>query len=270
MLRGFSNVRSGDITLVSVIKPPKVNPHSANNIEHAATQRTGAGGGANDDGQRRGGGNDDNFSQYPLYDPKPARNRLAMLVLLAGIAMMFLTLTVAYVMLVGTRGWQPVQLPSLIWLSTLLIVASSATLEMTRRAWRRDAIELAARRMILTVLLGSGFIVSQVFCWLRLAAQQENLTGSYSSFFYMLTGLHLAHIIGGVALLAYLLIRLQAESRRVSAARNLLNAPLVSLQPVETPEVRRLPATTLDVVALYWHFVDGLWVYVLLLLMLWK
>jgi cytochrome c oxidase subunit 3 len=256
--------------LVSVIKPPKVNPHSADTIEHAPPRAGGGGGGAGDDGQRRGGGSDDDLSQYPLYDPKPARNRLAMLVLLAGIAMMFLTLTVAYVMLVGTRGWQPIQLPSLIWLSTLLIVASSATLEMTRRAWRRDAIELAGRWITLSVLLGFGFIISQVFCWLRLAAQQESLTGSYSSFFYMLTGLHLAHIIGGVALLAFLLIRIQAESRRVSAARNLLNAPLVSLKPVEKLEVRRLPATTIDVVALYWHFVDGLWVYVLLLLMLWK
>lgn len=256
--------------MVSVIKSPKVTSGSAETVEHTARGRAGAGAGS-DDEQRDGGGHDDDLSQYPLYDPKQARNRLAMLVLLAGIAMMFLTLTVAYVMLVGTRGWQPIELPSLIWLSTLLILASSATLEMTRRAWRREAVERAGRWLMASVLLGAGFVVSQVVCWLQLAARQEQLTGSYSSFFYMLTGLHAAHIVGGVALLAYLLFRVQAESRRVAAERKLLSARLVSLQSVGTPAVvRSLPVTTLDVVALYWHFVDGLWIYVLLLLMLWK
>lgn len=255
--------------MVSVIKSPKVNSDNVETLDPSIHRRTGAGGGGDDD-EQHGGGHDDNLSQYPLYDPKPARNRLAMLVLLAGIAMMFLTLTVAYVMLVGTRGWQPIELPSLIWLSTLLILASSATLEMTRRAWRRGATELAGHWLMLSVLLGAGFVVSQIFCWLQLAAQQERLSGSYSSFFYMLTGLHAAHIVGGVALLAYLLVRVQAESRRVAAARKILSARLVSVQKVETPVATRLPDTTLDVVALYWHFVDGLWVYVLLLLMLWK
>lgn len=264
----FSYIESMDVGVVSVVEPPKVKPDKTNADEQHASPRTGGG----DDGREygdRGGGHDDSGSPYPLYDPTPARNRLAMLVGLAGIAMMFLSLTVAYVMLVGTTGWQPIQLPALIWLSTLLILASSATLEMTRRTWRRDAIELSARWLMTTVLLGIAFIVSQVYCWLQLAAQQERLSGSYSAFFYLLTVLHAAHIVGGVALLSYLLFRVQAESRRINASRNALKAHLVSLQPAVAP-LRRLPVTTLDIGALYWHFVDGLWIYVLLLLMLWK
>jgi cytochrome c oxidase subunit 3 len=109
-----------------------------------------------------------------------------------------------------------------------------------------------AKYVLLTALLGIGFLASQLMAWRQLAAQGIYVASHpHSSFFYLLTGAHALHLVGGLLALAFLWIR----SRRV--------------QFLEPALVTRRQATA-DAVTIYWHFMDGLWIYLFLLLFLWR
>jgi cytochrome c oxidase subunit 3 len=106
----------------------------------------------------------------------------------------------------------------------------------------------------LTVALGLAFLCSQLLAWRQLVAQGVYLAGNpHSTFFYLLTGIHGAHLLGGIMALDYLLLRARRRSSR----------------PVSREaDARR--RTAADMVALYWHFMDGLWVSLFLLLLIWR
>ena len=112
---------------------------------------------------------------------------------------------------------------------------------------------------MLTMALGLGFVVTQAFCWTQLAAGGMFADSSaHKSFFYILTVLHAAHIVGGIAVIGYLLMRVRGELR------------LAESEDETSSGAKRLPRAALETGALYWHFVDALWVYVFMLLFLWK
>jgi cytochrome c oxidase subunit 3 len=175
-----------------------------------------------------------------------------MWVALAAIAMMFTALTSAYIVRAASGDdWRPLALPRILWLSTALIIASSFTFEAARRALRRGLDGAYTRWLLLTVLLGLGFLASQLIAWRQLVAQGIYVaTNPHSSFFYLLTGAHGVHLIGGILALDFLLFRTWRKTVGEYAAE------------------RRLAAA--DAVSLYWHFMDGLWVYLFLLLFLWR
>ena len=158
---------------------------------------------------------------------------------IATITMSFTAYTSALVVRQGSGGdWQHFQLPPILYLNTLLLVASSATLEAGRR---RTAV---AGWLRLTLGLGLLFIVGQVLAWRDLAAQGLYLaTNPSSAFFYVFTALHALHLLGGVVALGYVLARL----RRAAGA---------------------VPVQALGAAALYWHFMTVLWLYLLLVLAL--
>jgi len=142
-------------------------------------------------------------------------------------------------------------MPRVLFLSTALILMSSVTLETARRRLRASLHNAYAKFLLLTALLGIGFLVSQLFAWRQLAAQGVYLaTHPHSSFFYLLTGAHAMHLIGGLLVLSLLLFR----SRR---------------KPAEPIAIAKQQATA-DAVTIYWHFMDGLWIYLFLLLFLWR
>ncbi|MCY4629172.1 MAG: cytochrome c oxidase subunit 3 [Acidobacteria bacterium] len=172
-------------------------------------------------------------------------NRLGLLVGLGGITMLFAAFTSAYIVRSGGGDWTALELPPVLWMSTALIVVSSLTLEMARRAFRDRNLASFRSWSAATAALGTGFLVSQYAAWLSL-----NEAGVYlqshpkSSFFFVLTGVHAAHLLAGVvALLA--LFGLAAAGRLVPG---------------------RSDAPTLT--AIYWHFVGGLWIYLLAVLSL--
>lgn len=204
--------------------------------------RNGKGLGGGGRGPFGGGGDSRGF--------QPARYRLGMWVALAAIAMMFTALTSAYIVRAASGDdWRPLALPRILWLSTALILASSFTFERARRALRKGLDQIYTRWLFVTVLLGLGFLGAQLAAWRQLVAAGVFLaTNPHSSFFYLLTGAHAVHLIGGIVALDFLLFRtwrkaVQERERRLAAA---------------------------DAVALYWHFMDGLWVYLFLLLFLWR
>ena len=180
------------------------------------------------------------------------RYRIGMWVALASIAMMFTSLSSAYIVRSGTaKDWVPLAMPRVLFASTVLILISSVTLEKARRSLKRSLHDAYARYLLLTGLLGLGFLGSQLIAWRQLAAQGIYLASHpHSSFFYLLTGAHAVHLVGGLLALTFLWLR----SRR----------QLVEPGPVAK---RRAGA---DAVTIYWHFMDALWIYLFLLLFLWR
>ncbi len=190
---------------------------------------------------------------------------------LGAITMVFAAFTSAYIVRRGlSNDWSPTQIPGLLWFNTAILVLSSLTLERARRAvgralakpaqgaGRRPASALRwfwlpvlsvqfRRWWTITTALGVIFLCAQIAAWRLLAAQGVYLASNpSSSFFYLLTGAHGLHLLGGVVALLYVLAR----------AREAAPEPL-SRTPVE-------------VTALYWHFMDGLWIYIFLVLLYWR
>ena len=163
-----------------------------------------------------------------------------MWVALASILMLFTALASAYIFLAAGEGLRPVSLPPLLWLSTALIITSSLTLSRGIRSLKQGDDTRYSRWLSLTVALGLAFLGSQLWVWRQLVAQGVYLAGNpHSTFFYLLTGTHGVHLVGGIMALDYLLLRAWRRSSRSEALRK--------------------RQTAADVVALYWHFMDGLW-----------
>jgi cytochrome c oxidase subunit III len=182
----------------------------------------------------------------------PERYRIGMWIALASILMLFTALTSAYIVRAGTgNDWRPIAMPRLLWMSTALILTSSATISIALRALRRRDHPAYKRWLMLTVVLGLSFLATQLLSWRQLVAQHVYMaTNPHSSFFYLLTAIHGLHLLGGIFGLDYLLLR---SWRKADDAKG---------------EAQREGAA--KAVALYWHFMDGLWIYLFLLLFLWR
>jgi cytochrome c oxidase subunit 3 len=142
-------------------------------------------------------------------------------------------------------------MPRLLWLSTALIVLSSFAFEIARRTLKSGNRGAYQRFLLLTVLLGLGFLVTQWLAWRQLVGLGIYVgTNPHSSFFYVLTGAHGLHLLGGVLALDYLLLRSWRRGNEVHG--------VAKRQAI------------VNAVALYWHFMGGLWIYLFLLLFLWR
>jgi cytochrome c oxidase subunit 3 len=172
-----------------------------------------------------------------------------MWVLLASIAMLFTSLSSAYIVRAGSAGdWFRLAMPRAVLVSTALILISSGAFQMAKRKMNADLPSAFFRWLLVTGVFGVLFVGSQILAWKQLAAQGIFLTSNpHSSFFYLLTATHAVHVIGGLLAVAFLLIR--SQGKRVISER-------------------RRAAT--DAVAIYWHFMDALWIYLFLLLFLWR
>ena len=216
-----------------------------------------------------GGGGDDRFAcGSPYFGTRLRRARLGLGVGLAGIVMIFISFTSAYVVRQGlptldprtntlVRDWLPVRLPSLLFINTCVLLISSMTMALARRQVAHEAalaqvtsipgVSLGHEKKIpwlaLTVALGLSFLTGQWIVWHELAASGFYVTTSASSsFIYLLTGMHGVHLLGGILALL------------VAGAATLLRRPVESRLIV------------LDVSGWYWHFMTLLWVYILCVL----
>lgn len=171
-------------------------------------------------------------------------SRTGMLLALVAITMVFVAFTSAYVVRGGlSDDWQAIEMPRLLWLNAALLVLSSLTMEEARRALARGLRAACNGWLAVTSLLGGGFLTGQLLVWGQLSAHGIYVTTNpSSSFFYLLTGAHGLHILGG--LLALLYIDVEAWRYRLGPAKR----------------------TLVEVTAIYWHFMDGLWLYILCLL----
>ena len=153
------------------------------------------------------------------------------------IIMSFAALTSALLVRQGSGEWSHIVIPSILYANTATLLLSSFTMEMSRRALARAA--GVSAWISITLLLGLSFVAGQYLAWRQLAAQGLYLaTNPNSSFLYVFTGMHALHLLGGITVLVYLL-------GRVIGGRTSLRHHL------------------LDNTAVYWHFMGGLWLYLL-------
>jgi len=217
--------------------------HEPRKIERLRDPSRGSG-----DFSRGGGRNLDprngNLPAVREYSPPPASTGIW--VVLASISMTFAAFTSALIVRQGSSlDWRHLTLPRILYLNTLVLFASSWALEIARRRLRTSAQEkhesgVSARWLYVSLTLGLLFVAGQYVAWRQLRAQGLFLaTNPNSSFFYVLTGVHAVHVLGGLGGLVRVIRKLGKSTLRKS---------------------------TLDATSYYWHFMDGLWVYLLLLL----
>jgi cytochrome c oxidase subunit III len=204
-------------------------------------------------GYHKNGGNGGGGQGNDGNDQSPDRRyKLGMLVALVAILMMFVALTSAYIIRSISGDFRPFPAPALLWLSTSVLIISSISFEFARRALKRDNLGSYNRWLLITLLLGLVFLGLQAMVWSQLVSLGVYMsTNPHSSFFYILTGTHALHLLGGISGLVYLFVK----SGRTDF--------------VYTKSMKE--RMTLNwVVGIYWHFMDALWIYLFLLLFLWR
>ncbi len=143
------------------------------------------------------GGDDSGDRNRPEpRQPSSGKYATAIVLALASITMFFLVLAAAFLVLrLENRGaWSSVHLPGILWFNTVVLMTSSATLEIARRELRRDSLSGFRQMWMLTTLLGAMFVAGQAIAWWRLMASGVFMASRLaSSFFYVFTAAHAVH-----------------------------------------------------------------------------
>jgi cytochrome c oxidase subunit 3 len=170
-----------------------------------------------------------------------------------GIVLLFSSLSFLYLLRKSSTDWNNFKLPAIFWLSTLIILASSGTLFAGIKAFKKDRFSAYKRLTGITIGLGIAFIITQFIGWKQLfdtgIAMRSSIAGA---FLYTLSGLHILHILAGII---YLAITFSSALKRVTY----VDAFVYSVNP---PTQLRL-----QLVSIYWHFVDVLWIYLFVFLL---
>lgn len=173
-------------------------------------------------------------------------HKFTLWVAIGSILMMFAGLTSAFIVKSNQTNWIAVEVPTVFWISTAVIILSSLTVQMALRSFKQR--EMMSYRWLIgaTLLLGIGFVWLQWMGFQQLWDQNIRFTGRSGGgqFLYVIFGLHALHVIGGIIVL--IVMFLKAYFGKIK---------LYSSVPVE-------------VAATYWHFVDLLWIYLLVFFLL--
>ena len=165
-----------------------------------------------------------------------------MTIALAGVLMFFMALVSAYIVRKGfpDSDWRALPVPHILWLNTLILIASSVTLERARHFLAENRESDFRHFWNVTMILGVFFLAGQAVAWWQLKIMGAYLAANPgASFFYVFTAGHALHLLGGLAALIFIRFRATQVMKR---------------------------ATAVDVAASYWHFMGGLWVFLFLLL----
>jgi cytochrome c oxidase subunit 3 len=206
----------------------------------------GGGGGKGPPAGGDDGGDGGGKRRWP-QSPSSRRYATAIILGILSIVMFFMAMASAFIFLRATTShWVPLHLPSIIWFNTVILLLSSGAMELARRRLALADLRQFRRLWSVATTLGILFLLGQLAAW-----RQFVLAGFYvatnqaSSFFYIFTGLHGLHLLGGICALLY-----------------------VSFRQFEKAKVSRSVAA--EVASHYWHFMDGLWLFLLALLYLGK
>jgi cytochrome c oxidase subunit 3 len=163
---------------------------------------------------------------------------------IGSIIMMFAGLTSAYIVKRSQSGWVMLEIPFLFWISTLTILLSSVSVHFALKSFKKRDLDRYRKFLYLTLALGVAFLVMQVMGFYMYREMDIRITGAGSnashSFILAIAGLHGIHVLGGIIALAYIAFKASSLQRR---------------------EYNIVPA---QIIATYWHFVDVLWIYLIL------
>lgn len=177
---------------------------------------------------------------------------LTVVVVLATVTMTFGAMIAVFVIRSqAPLFWGRISLPPLLWVTTAILLASSATFEQARNHLRRRDQRGFFRLMAWTTALGLMFLAGQLAAWFRILHSGVILAKNpHSWFIFLFTGLHAVHILVGLAGLAYLLVRTR--------------------EPASGPKYQMNTRVVANGVAIFWHYLDFLWIVLFTLLLTWR
>lgn len=175
--------------------------------------------------------------------------KLALWVAIASIVMMFTALTSAYIVRQAAGNWLEFTIPNIFYWNTLVIIVSSLTLHGSYEAFKRGAVTAYKGLLVTTFILGVLFLIMQYLGWQELSSSGVPLkTNPSGDFVYAISGLHGLHILGGLGIL-------------------LVSMLVAFLRPYKVTPVRKL---RFELGLTYWHFVDLLWLYLIIFMSIYR
>ena len=183
-----------------------------------------------------------NYVIHPLY--------ILITLVLASISALFVGFTVAYIYSRVQNGLAPVEIPNLFFINTFFLLAASWTLVKTKSAYEEDNTRRYKQLLWITLILTVLFLVAQILAWRQLMEMNIGIGSStLGSYLYVISGVHFTHVIAGIPFLVFFII--DARKRLVEPASVLLY--------LSDPDKKR----KLSVLSIYWHFLDGLWIFLI-------
>jgi cytochrome c oxidase subunit III len=175
--------------------------------------------------------------------------KFALWLFMVSVIMIFGALTSAYIVRQAEGNWLNFDMPTMFWITTGIILTSSFTMHWAYFSAKKDDVEKTKVAMAITVILGIAFVVGQYLGWKELVSNGVYLVGRDASgvsgsFLYIISGLHGVHVISGVIFLIFVLVavfQLKVHSKRLAQ---------------------------IEMCTTYWHFLDALWLYLFLFLLL--
>jgi cytochrome c oxidase subunit 3 len=173
--------------------------------------------------------------------------KFGMWLFMASVMMLFMSLTSAYIVRQAEGNWVFFELPSLFYVTSVIIALSSVTMQWAFFAAKKDQANLVKTLLLITSILGLFFLIGQFFGWKQLVANSIYLVGNPSgSFLYILTRLHALHIISAIVFLWIVC---------TSAFKEKINSKNMA---------------SMEMCTTYWHFLGGLWLYLFIFLLLYR
>jgi cytochrome c oxidase subunit 3 len=163
---------------------------------------------------------------------------------LGSIIMMFAGLTSAYIVKGSQPEWSTIEMPVVFYYSTITILASSITIQMALKAFKERKMKQYRRLITVTAMLGTLFIALQLIGFNQLWNSGVDFKGAGAGqFLYIIFGLHVLHVLGGVITLLVMFIKAYSS------------------------KIRNYNPVTIELASTYWHFVDLLWIYLFVFFM---
>ena len=171
-------------------------------------------------------------------------HKFTLWVAIGSMLMMFMGFTSAYIIKRNQANWFTFELPKVLWYSTAVIIISSVTMWLAEKKFKQREMQAYKGLITVTFLLGLLFLALQVVGFFSLYSQGLTLQRNSVAFLIVIAGAHAAHVLGGV--IALMVIFIKAFSRKI----------------------RTYNAVPVEVMSTYWHFVDILWIYLLVFLLM--
>ena len=169
--------------------------------------------------------------------------KFALWIALGSIVMMFAGLSSAYIVKRSQANWLTYDIPVIFWYSTAVILVSSLTIFLARKAFKKRQMQQYKTWLAITTFLGIVFVLLQYFGFVQLWNSGITITRNVSfSFLYVIVSLHALHVLGGVVALIIAFLKSYSTKRKTYSTMSI------------------------DLINTYWHFVDFLWIYLLIFL----
>lgn len=185
----------------------------------------------------------------PLFHPA----KIFMTLLLSSLTMLFLFLTLGYLYTRIEQGTEPIQLPIIFVLNTLVLLGSSYMIHQANQAYKDDDTALYKKSLLITILLTVLFMFLQIIAWNQLISTNEaffNATDNSRSYLQLISAFHFLHVVAGIPFLILF----------YNAAKKRMIEPVSVLVYFSDPTKR----LRLKLLTIYWHFLDVLWIYLVL------